>query len=64
MEEIEALLIPARGIASVAEALRDSGVWGLSNGKACCRNVGVSHVQRLLTAPGPAPQQKSHRARR
>ena len=58
MKEIKAFS-PARRIASVTEALRDSGLCDLSNGTARCRNVTVSHVQRLLTAPEPALQQYS-----
>lgn len=58
MKEIKAF-IPARRIASVTEALRESGLCDLSGGAARCRNVTVSHVQRLLTAPEPALQQYS-----
>ncbi len=55
MKEIKAF-IPARRIASVTEALRESGLCDLTDGTARCRNVTVSHVQRLLTAAEPALQ--------
>lgn len=58
MKEIKAF-IPARRIASVTEALRESGLCDLTDGKARCRNVTVSHVQRLLTAAEPSLQQYS-----
>lgn len=58
MKEIKAF-IPARRIARVTEALRESGLCDLSSGDARCRNVTVAHVQRLLTAPDPALQQYS-----
>lgn len=58
MKEIKAF-IPARRMASVTEALRESGLCDLGGGEARCRNVTVSHVQRLLTAPEPTLQQYS-----
>ena len=58
MKEIKAF-IPARRIARVTEALRNSGLCDISSGQGGCWNITVSHVQRVLTAEDPVLQQYS-----
>lgn len=58
MKEIKAF-IPARRIARVTEALRESGLCDISSGQARCWNITVSHVQRVVTAEDPLLQQYS-----
>lgn len=57
MKEIK-VLIPSRRIASVTEALRNSGLCDISAGEGC-HNITVSEVERLHTSHDPSLQHYS-----
>ena len=57
MKQIKAFIHPHR-IASVTEALRDSGLCDISNGVGCY-HLTVSNVHRLYTGPNTSQQQYS-----
>jgi nitrogen regulatory protein P-II 1 len=57
MKEIK-VLVPARRIASVTEALRNSGLCDISAGEGC-HNIIVAQVRRLHTSHDPSLQHYS-----
>ncbi|MCU6435288.1 P-II family nitrogen regulator [Undibacterium sp. Jales W-56] len=57
MKQVKAFIHPHR-ISSITEALRNSGLCDLNNGKGCY-NVTVSTVQRLYTVAEPSQQRYS-----